>query len=137
MMMKGDCYMEKIHRKFLLVEDTSMLQVFHTYLLEKIGCTVDLAATGQEALDLFYKNSYHAIFMDVGLPDQNGVEVIQTLRAHEVRTQTPMTPVIILTAYDIHEIKQQCDCLGLNVLAVISKPINTKTFPELFEQWLN
>lgn len=71
----------------------------------------DLAATGQEALDLFYKNSYHAIFMDVGLPDQNGVEVIQTLRAHEVLTQTPMTPVIILTAYDIQEIKQQCDCL--------------------------
>jgi DNA-binding response OmpR family regulator len=61
-------------------------------VLEQEGFAVDHAVTGNDAQTLAFVNDYDAIVLDLGLPDRNGLTVLQALRK-EGRT----TPVIVLT----------------------------------------
>lgn len=61
-------------------------------VLEQEGFAVDHATTGNDAQTLAFVNDYDAIVLDLGLPDRNGLTVLQALRK-EGRT----TPVIVLT----------------------------------------
>ncbi len=61
-------------------------------VLEQEGFAVDHATTGNDAQTLAFVNDYDAIVLDLGLPDRNGLSVLQALRK-EGRT----TPVIVLT----------------------------------------
>jgi DNA-binding response OmpR family regulator len=62
-------------------------------VLAQEGFAVDHASTGNDAQALAFVNDYDAIILDLGLPDRNGLTVLQALR-REGRT----TPVIVLTA---------------------------------------
>jgi two-component system, OmpR family, response regulator len=64
-------------------------------VLEQEGFAVDHAATGNDAQTLAFVNDYDAIVLDLGLPDRNGLAVLQALRK-EGRS----TPVIVLTGAD-------------------------------------
>lgn len=61
-------------------------------VLEQEGFAVDHATTGNDAQTLAFVNDYDAIVLDLGLPDRNGLTVLQALRK-DGRT----TPVIVLT----------------------------------------
>jgi len=76
----------------LLVEDDNAMAVLTQQVLEQEGFAVDVAGTGNEAQTLAMVNDYDAIVLDLGLPDRNGLSVLQALRK-EGKT----TPVIILT----------------------------------------
>lgn len=67
-------------RKVLLVEDNLMAQMGAQMQLEKLGFSVDLAETGQQAIELAGKNSYFIIFMDIGLPDMKGFEATKIIK---------------------------------------------------------
>ena len=77
----------------LLVEDDQTMALLIKQVLEQEGFAVDHVATGNEAQTLAFVNEYDAIVLDLGLPDRNGLSVLQALRK-EGRT----TPVIVLTA---------------------------------------
>jgi DNA-binding response OmpR family regulator len=64
-------------------------------VLEQEGFAVDHAVTGNDAQTLAFVNEYDAIVLDLGLPDQNGLIVLQTLRK-----AGRSTPVIVLTGSD-------------------------------------
>ena len=64
-------------------------------VLEQEGFAVDHVVTGNDAQTLAFVNEYDAIVLDLGLPDRNGLSVLQSLRK-EGRT----TPVIVLTGSD-------------------------------------
>jgi two-component system OmpR family response regulator len=76
----------------LLVEDDPTMALLAQQVLEQEGFAVDLAVTGNDAQTLALVNEYDAIVLDLGLPDRNGLSVLQALRK-EGRT----TPVIVLT----------------------------------------
>ena len=63
----------------LLVEDVPLIQRFSTEILETLGCKVTLARNAAEALE-FANNPYDLIFMDIGLPDQDGLVVAREIR---------------------------------------------------------
>jgi CheY-like chemotaxis protein len=109
------------NKNILLVEDNPIIQGFHAYLLSNLQYQVDLAKTGQAAFTLFCNNTYHAILMDIGLPDMTGIEVIRKIRAYECHVQQAMTPIIVVTAYDTGEIRRQCE--DLQVQTVTNKPL--------------
>ncbi len=109
--------------KILLVEDNLVIQGFHIYLLEKSGYQVTLVNTGQDSIKAFSQHHYQAILMDIGLPDISGIEAIRAIRLQETQQpHSPAIPIIVLTAYDISEIEQQCQ--NLNVQAFMNKPIS-------------
>ncbi|HYC50743.1 MAG TPA: response regulator transcription factor [Gemmatimonadaceae bacterium] len=76
----------------LLVEDDATMALLTKQVLEQEGFAVDHATTGNDAQTLAFVNDYDAIVLDLGLPDRNGLSVLQALRK-EGRT----TPVIVLT----------------------------------------
>ena len=113
--------------RVLLVEDTIFIQKLHSTFLKKLGCKVELAIDGRSALNLI-KNNYDLIFMDIGLPDINGIEVCKIIRQQGYR----LTPIIALTAED-PEIKQQCFDAGMNDF--LQKSISLPVLNQVLQRW--
>ena len=74
------------------MEDDQAMALLTRQVLEQEGFAVDHASTGNDAQTLAFVNEYDAIILDLGLPDRNGLTVLQSLRK-EGRS----TPVIVLT----------------------------------------
>ncbi|KTC87246.1 response regulator [Legionella drozanskii] len=109
--------------KVLVVEDNPIAQKVARTLLNSMDCHVELASSGQEAIEKIKQNHYDLIFMDIGLgAGADGYEVTRQIRKQE--TDNEHTPIVALTAHAAEENKQSCIEAGMD--AVLSKPI-TKT----------
>ncbi len=119
--------------KILVVEDHPVAQRIAQMILEKLHCEVDLADTGLTALSKAEENHYDLIFMDIGLPDIDGIELTRKIRASEHITQQP--PIIALTANFNESHKSQCLTTGMNDLML--KPLTRKTAQAMIAKWVN
>jgi CheY-like chemotaxis protein len=81
----------------LVAEDNVINQKLASALLNKLGHEVTLANNGQEAIDLWSKNPYDLILMDVQMPEMDGTEATIRIRALEAQTGQHI-PIIALTA---------------------------------------
>jgi two-component system copper resistance phosphate regulon response regulator CusR len=79
--------------RLLLVEDELEIQSFLVQSLGEAGYTVDTAEDGRSAVSLASKNRYDGLIVDLGLPDQDGIDLILQLRRSGVAS-----PVLILSA---------------------------------------
>lgn len=102
--------------KVLLVEDNLIAARATKDILQSLGCTVDTAASGQEALRLFKQHGYHFVYLDIGLPDMNGREVSRYIRQIHVSV-----PIVALSAHVDEEIKAECLAVGMD--DVLPKPL--------------
>jgi len=78
----------------LVVDDEVSITEFVQYNLKKEGYDVTVAHDGASALDLFAKNDFSLVILDIMMPDINGYEVCKRLRA------TSKVPVLFLSARD-------------------------------------
>jgi two-component system OmpR family response regulator len=76
----------------LLVEDDSSSALLSSKLLEADGFAVDIAKTAREGLTCAMVTDYDLIVLDLGLPDGNGLSVVQALRR-----EAKKAPIMILT----------------------------------------
>ncbi|WP_073063327.1 ATP-binding protein [Paracoccus solventivorans] len=67
-------------RRVLVVDDHPVNRLVARGYLERMGCEVTEAATGAEALDAAARGRFDAIFVDLGLPDLAGEEVVARIR---------------------------------------------------------
>jgi len=102
--------------RVLLVEDEELVQRITTKLLISLGCTVDVAQNGKQALEKNF-NTYDLILMDIGLPDMDGTEVTKIIRESFSACDLP---IIALTAHVQSHYRQQCLSVGMN--HVLNKP---------------
>ena len=65
----------------LVVEDSPINQLLAAGQLDQLGCRHEIAATGMEALAAFSRNAFDLVLMDWHLPDMDGLETTQWLRA--------------------------------------------------------
>jgi DNA-binding response OmpR family regulator len=79
--------------RILVVEDEEKVAAFIRRGLEQSSYSVDVAGTGEEALDFLGANEYDAVVLDVMLPGISGLEVVRELRRRKVEV-----PVLALTA---------------------------------------
>ncbi|WP_100656658.1 aerobic respiration two-component sensor histidine kinase ArcB [Alteromonas flava] len=115
---------DKLH--ILLVEDIELNVMVAKALLEKLGQTVDVAMTGQEAIDKARENTYDLILLDIQLPDMNGFEVAKTLHEEDLVMQTP---IVALTA---NVIKKREEYLENGMDDIIAKPLKKSRVIEVF-----
>ena len=110
----------------LLVEDIELNVMVAKALLEKLGQRVDVAMTGQEALDKAREMQYDLILLDIQLPDMTGFDVANTLIEEDLVMQTP---IVALTA---NVIKKRDEYLENGMDDVIAKPIKKSRVIEVF-----
>ena len=103
----------------LVAEDNKFNQVVVKSMLERIGITVDLAENGVEALELFDRNHYDLVFMDVRMPIMNGYDCTEAIRSRgDSRADVP---ILALTAEATKSDSEKCMAAGMNVH--LSKPL--------------
>ncbi|MEP4890126.1 MAG: aerobic respiration two-component sensor histidine kinase ArcB [Aliiglaciecola sp.] len=112
--------------KILLVEDIELNVMVAKALLEKLGQTVEVAMTGQEALKMARETQYDLILLDIQLPDMTGFNVASVLHEEGLVEQTP---IVALTA---NVIKTRQEYLNNGMDDVIAKPIKKSRVIEVF-----
>lgn len=108
-----------LNKKILVVEDNPLNQETVKDMLEIIGCQVEIASNGKEALQKYFQNVYDLIIMDVQMPEKNGYEVTQEIRKQEKDSEH--TLILAMTAYALVGDRQKCLEAGMD--DYLSKPI--------------
>jgi two-component system, OmpR family, aerobic respiration control sensor histidine kinase ArcB len=119
--------------KVLLVEDNLIAQKVAEMILTVLGCKVQLAVDGEQALEMFKANKYHFIFMDLGLPGISGLDTTREIRKLEINTAP--VPIVALTAN--YDSASTAICLQAGMDDFLLKPLSkekastilTKFFP--------
>jgi len=105
--------------RVLVVEDNASLRTMITAHLRERGFAVDPAETGEQALASAAAASYSAMILDLGLPDIDGLDLLQTLRAGSHGNDLP---TLILTARD--SVAQRVSGLDAGADDYILKPFD-------------
>ena len=126
----------------LLAEDNPINQQLALILLNKMGYSPDIANNGKEVLDLLHKESYDLIFMDVQMPEMDGLEATRAIRTQRRaaaaslagNAATPTTPIIIaMTANTTPQDREQCISSGMD--DYLSKPIDLPELTAMLTKW--
>jgi two-component system sensor histidine kinase/response regulator len=105
--------------KILLVEDNELNQEVASEILASAGCTVIVAANGEEAIKKVREAAFDIVLMDVQMPVMDGIAATR-----EIRSQSRFTylPIIAMTANAMREDRDRCLSAGMN--DYITKPID-------------
>ena len=117
--------------RILLAEDNPVNQLLATRLLEKRGHRVTVAANGREAIAALDKENYDLVFMDIQMPEMDGLEATIAIRKKE-KTGGNHLPIIALTAHAMKGDQERCLEAGMD--AYLSKPIRAQDLDELLDQ---
>ncbi|MGE3537608.1 MAG: ATP-binding protein [Candidatus Tectimicrobiota bacterium] len=123
----------QVGARVLLAEDNQVNQQVAGLLLKKLGCRVDVAANGLEALQAFQDIPYDIVFMDCYMPEMDGFAATAAMRAHEARTGGHM-PIVAMTANAMQGDRERCLDAGMD--DYISKPITLATLSAVLNRWL-
>ncbi len=120
--------------KVLLVEDNQSNIAVEKMMLESLGCQVDVALNGDEALECVrnHHNVYHIVFLDIGLPGKLGYEIAPLLR--ELAINGNKLPIIAMTAYVSEGDKAKCYRAG--ILDIVAKPATIEKLEMIIKQYM-
>ena len=121
------------HIRVLVVEDNSVNQLVAVRLLERLGCRVDVAANGAEAVQMATRLPYSLIFMDCHMPEMDGFEATVEIRRRENELGLMATPIIALTASVLQEDRDRCVSSGMD--DIIGKPVQPAELAQMLERF--
>lgn len=104
--------------RVLLAEDNPLNQQVGVALLEEVGCVVEVAKDGREAVRKATSSPYDVVLMDVQMPVLDGLEATRELRG---RPETRALPIVAMTASAMASDRQACKDAGMNDF--MGKPI--------------
>jgi CheY-like chemotaxis protein/anti-sigma regulatory factor (Ser/Thr protein kinase) len=117
------------HLRVLVAEDNAVNQKIAARMLEKIGCRVDLAANGREAVEMADRFPYDLILMDCGMPEMDGFAATREIRSRPGRRM----PIVALTAHAIAGTRERCLEAGMD--DYVSKPLARDTIERVVRKW--
>jgi CheY-like chemotaxis protein len=122
---------ERKRARALVAEDNVVNQRVAVRILERLGCEVDLAVNGRQALEMVQQGSYDMIFMDCQMPELDGYEATREIRGQQAPTCE--VPIIAMTANAMKGDREKCLEAGMD--DYISKPVNREAFEAALERW--
>jgi signal transduction histidine kinase/CheY-like chemotaxis protein len=123
-------------RRVLLAEDNVVNAKLAVRLLERLGCRVDVASNGHEALKMVQSIPFDLVFMDCQMPEMDGFEATRAIRAWEAASRmddSPPTslPIVALTANAMQGDRDRCLAAGMN--DYITKPLSRSDLARVLE----
>ncbi len=111
--------------RILIVEDNAVNQKLAAHMLEQMGYRADLASNGLEAVESVTRQPYDVVFMDVQMPEMDGLEATRKIRAMSSVSQPR---IIAMTANAMQGDRELCLAAGMD--DYISKPIRVNELVE-------
>ena len=96
--------------KVLVVDDNEHNQILARAHLEREGVKVDVAGNGQEAIDLIRQKTYDAVFMDIQMPQMDGLQTTEMIR-NELQLSFP---IIGCSAHALESERRRCFLAGMS-----------------------
>jgi len=123
-------------KNILLAEDVEINCEIMQTLLEPTQLSIDVAENGEVAVQMFEEapDKYDMIFMDVQMPQMDGYEATQIIRALDI-PQAKTIPIVAMTANVFREDIEKCLAVGMN--SHIGKPLNINEVMEKLQIYLN
>lgn len=119
-------------KSILVVEDyLETIALFHD-LLANEGFQVNLAETGEKALEMMRKHDFDLVLLDIMLPRVDGFSVCRMIKKPKPGKKAPI--VIVVTALDIPDIGQKATEAGAD--EVILKPFDAAELLRLVNKYL-
>ncbi len=116
----------------LLVDDNQINQKVAQKQLERIGCQTNIASNGFEAIELATTNKYNIIFMDIQMPEMDGVTATRLIK-QELGADCP--PIIAMTAYSMKD--DAAKFMGQGLDDYVSKPVKSADLHAMISKWQN
>jgi len=104
----------------LVAEDNAVNQRLAARLLEKLGHTAALAASGVEVVAALDRQPFDLVLMDVQMPEMDGFQATAAIRERERRTGGH-TPIVALTAHALTGDRERCLAAGMD--GYLAKPL--------------
>ena len=120
-----------VAHKVLVVDDSKTELMFMTDLLQKSGFTVRTAENAEDAFRRLAEDKPDLILMDIQLPGMDGLTLTRMLKA---RPDHRKTIIVALTAYAMKGDEDRLLAAGCD--GYVSKPIDTRTFPDTVARYL-
>ena len=118
--------------RILVAEDNPMNQRVILALLERFHQQADVVETGSAAVEACRRNSYDLIFMDLQMPELDGLQATGQIRALD-STRQPY--IVALTANAFEDDRQRCLAAGMN--DYLSKPVRRRELSLALHHYLN
>jgi len=116
----------------LVAEDNDINQKVASSLLEKQGHTVSVAGNGIEAVSLWETGSFDLVFMDLQMPEMDGLAATNLIRERELASGKKRTPIIAMTAHAMKGDRERCLSAGMD--EHVPKPIQAELLYEVVEK---
>jgi PAS domain S-box-containing protein len=120
--------------RILLVEDNMVNQHVAQSMLQKLGITADVANNGLEAIEALETVPYDLVFMDIQMPEMDGMEACKHIRNKQSSVINHDIPIIAMTAHAMKGDEEKCIETGMN--DYMSKPINLDLLSKKIDKWL-
>jgi CheY-like chemotaxis protein/HPt (histidine-containing phosphotransfer) domain-containing protein len=122
----------QFHAKVLLVEDNLINQRVAQRILERLGCVVQIAGDGAQAVAACSQDEYQFVLMDMQMPIMDGLEATQRIRALE--TAGKRIPIVALTADAMTGTLERCLAAGMD--DYLTKPLDVSRLREVLERFV-
>lgn len=120
----------QIAARVLLAEDNPVNALLARTLLTQAGCSVDRAATGEEAITAALAAPYDLILMDVRMPGLSGMGAARRLREAGIRS-----PIVALTANTFEDDRRACLEAGMDDF--LTKPLEPRALRDVLARWID
>jgi len=126
--------------RLLLAEDMEINREIIIALLEPLEIEIECAFNGTEAVKMYTANpeKYDMIFMDMQMPQMDGLEATRIIREHEalkIIEKKNSIPIVAMTANVFKEDIEKCLDAGMN--AHVGKPLDINEVMEILQQYLD
>ncbi|WP_176507660.1 MULTISPECIES: hybrid sensor histidine kinase/response regulator [Pseudomonas] len=117
--------------RILLVEDNPVNQLVAKGMLAKLGCQVEVATQGVEALEWLEREDFDLVLMDCNMPVMDGYEASRRIRQSG---RWPELPIVALTANAMPEERERCRAAGMS--DYLAKPFRREELLALIDHWV-
>jgi len=113
----------------LLVEDNELNQRLMKISLTRYNYNVSIAVNGLEGVEMFKKQKFDLILMDIMMPVMDGFEATREIRNIESQNKNGKIPIIAFTANTINNDREKCIQGGMD--DILEKPFDINKFREI------
>lgn len=122
---------DRIPLRILLAEDNAINQKLALRVLQKMGYSADVAGNGLEVIQALERQKYDIIFMDVSMPEMDGLEATRVIVSRWKPSERPK--IIAMTANAMQGDREMCLESGMD--DYITKPIRFDQIQDALERW--